>query len=100
MNTASVRACPWRIDKIMRRLASGTTLDSASAIGTNRNPLLMQIRQHAVLAGVPAIRHAFDGCYSNVGNRIVSSPDRFWSRIGSGRGTRDEPCRSVALRTD
>jgi hypothetical protein len=34
-------SCPWRIDKIMRRLESGTTLDSASAICMNRNLLGM-----------------------------------------------------------
>ena len=62
--------------------------------------LQIQIRQHAVLAGARPIRRAFDGDYSNVGNQIVSSPDRLWSRIVSGRGTRAEPCRSVALRMD
>jgi hypothetical protein len=36
-------SCPWRIDKIMRRLEYGTTLDNASARYTNRNPLGMQI---------------------------------------------------------
>jgi hypothetical protein len=35
--------CPWRIDKIMRPLESGTTLDNASATYTNRNPLGTQI---------------------------------------------------------
>jgi hypothetical protein len=28
---AWLRECPWRIDKIMPRLESGTTLDSAAA---------------------------------------------------------------------
>src|SRR5262252_1270160 len=92
--------CPWRIDKIMRRLESGTTLDSAFATGTNRNLLVMQVPQHPVLAGVLPIRHGFDGHYSNVGNRIVSPPDRPWSRTGSGRGTRAELSRLVALRRD
>src|SRR5215469_16364318 len=64
----------------MRRLESGTTLDNAFATCTNRNLLVMQVPQHAVLAGVLPIRHGFDGHYSNVGNRIVSSPDRPWSR--------------------
>ncbi len=32
---------PWRIDKIMRRLESGITLDSASATRMNRNLLGM-----------------------------------------------------------
>jgi hypothetical protein len=36
----------------MRRLESGTTLDNAFATGTNRNLLVMQVPQHAVLAGV------------------------------------------------
>jgi hypothetical protein len=31
----SLESCPWRIDKIMRLLESGTTLDNASATGTN-----------------------------------------------------------------
>jgi hypothetical protein len=34
-------ACPWRIDKIMRRLESGTTLDSTSATCMNGNLLGM-----------------------------------------------------------
>ena len=29
-------SCPWRIDRITRRLEPGTTLDSASATSTNR----------------------------------------------------------------
>ena len=95
-----VGRCSWRIHKIMRRLESGTTLDSASATGTNRDLLVTQIRQQSVLAGVLPARHAFDGHYSNVENRVASSPDRPWSRIGSGRGTRAESCRSVALRRD
>ena len=33
--------CPWRIDKIMRRLESGITLDSAAATRMNRNLLGM-----------------------------------------------------------
>ena len=36
-----VSTCPWRIDKIMRRLESGTTLDSASATRMNGNLLGM-----------------------------------------------------------
>jgi DNA-binding winged helix-turn-helix (wHTH) protein len=36
-----VGTCPWRIDKIMRRLESGTTLDSASATCMKRNLLGM-----------------------------------------------------------
>jgi hypothetical protein len=61
-------ACPWRIDKIMRRLESGITLDSASATRMNGNLLGMEIHRHAALAGRLPTRHAFDGDYSNVGN--------------------------------
>jgi hypothetical protein len=32
--------CPWRIDRITRRLESGTTLDSASATRMNRDLLV------------------------------------------------------------
>jgi hypothetical protein len=64
------------IDKIMRPLESGTTLESASATGTNRGPLVIQIRQQSVLAGVLPAPHSFDGHYSNVENRVASSPDR------------------------
>jgi hypothetical protein len=92
--------CSWRIDRITRRLESGTTLDSASATGTNRALLVSQIRQQSALASVLPARHAFDGHYSNVENRAASSRDRRSSRIGSGRGTRAEPSRSVALRRD
>src|SRR5687767_9875122 len=92
--------CSWRIDKIMRRLESGTSRDSASATGTNRDVLVGQTRQESGLAGVLPAPHAFDGHYSNVENRAASSPDRLWSRIRCGRGTRAEPCRSVALQTD
>src|SRR5260221_6857988 len=91
---------PWRIDKVMRRWESGITLDSALATGRKRSLLVMQIRQEPVPADVLPIRREFDGRYSTAGNQIVSSPDRPWSRIGSGRGTRAAPCRSVALQTD
>jgi hypothetical protein len=42
-SVATLRWCPSRIDKIMRRLESGTTLDNDSATYTDRNPLGMQI---------------------------------------------------------
>src|SRR4051794_27567343 len=37
----ATKTCPWRIDKITRRLESGTTLDSAFATRMNRNLLGM-----------------------------------------------------------
>jgi carboxylesterase type B len=78
-----------------------TSLDSASATGTNSRDLLVtQIRQQPALAGVLPAQHAFDGHYSNVENRAVSSRDRPQSRIGSGPGTRAEAFRSAALRRD
>src|SRR5450432_1674718 len=92
--------CSWRIDRITRRMEFGITLDSASASGTNRALLVSQIRQQSALASVLPAPHAFDGHYSNVENRAASSRDRPSSRIGSGRGTRAEPSRSVALRRD
>jgi hypothetical protein len=84
----------WRINRIKRLSEFGTSLDSASATGTNRDPLVIQFLPQAVPAGT----HAFDGRYSNVENRLASPPDGLWSRIGCGRDTRDESCRSVALR--
>ena len=72
----------------MPPLESGTTLDSASATDTNRDLLVIPIRQETVLAGVLSAQHAFDGRYSNVENRIASSLDRLWSRIKCGLGTR------------
>src|SRR5258705_10567848 len=66
----------------MPRLESGTTLESASATGTNQE-LSMLVRQQPILAGLRPVRHAFDGRYSNVETRIASSPDRLWSRIES-----------------
>ena len=56
----------------MRRLESGTTLGSASAIGTRRNQLVRQIRQRPVLAGALPTRHAFDGSYSTVGAVVIA----------------------------
>ena len=96
---ASPRAqtCPWRIDKLMRRSESGTTLDSASATYMNRNLWVMRNLQHAAPAGVHPIRHALDGRYSNVGKRLTSSPDPPLSRTAFDRGTRAELCRSGAL---
>ena len=84
---------------VMPRLESGTTLDSDPAIGTNQD-LSMLVRQQPILARVRPARHAFDGRYSNVENRVASSPDRLWSRIECGRGTRAEPCQLVALQMD
>src|ERR1017187_9514109 len=70
-----VGACSWRIDKLRRRWPSGTALDSDSARCTNRRVLATAIRPYSVQAGVLPIRHAFDDDYSNVGNRLVFSPD-------------------------
>ena len=45
---------------IMRRWASGTTLDNASASGRNPKLGVAQIRQHPVLVDVPSSLHARD----------------------------------------
>ena len=63
---------------IMPQLESGTTLDSASATGTNQD-LSTLVRQQPILARVRPVRHVFDGRYSNVENRIASFPDRMWA---------------------
>src|SRR2546425_6638021 len=49
-------ACPWRIPRIMRRSASGTTRDSASATGTTRSLSVMPVRQSLALAVGPSPR--------------------------------------------
>src|SRR5215469_17164947 len=90
--------CAWRINRIKRLSEFGTSLDSASATGTNRDQLVIQLLPQAVPAGAPPAPHAFDGRYSNVENRLASPPDRLWSRTRCGRDTRGESCRSVALR--
>ena len=79
---------------------SGTALDSDSARCTNRRVLATAIRPTSVLAGVLPIRHAFDDDYSNVGNRLVFSPDRPSSRIGCDQGTRAEPFQSTVRQRD
>src|SRR5215471_19099903 len=93
----SVRT-PQRADRRRRLSEFGTSLDSASATGTNRDQLVIQLLPQAVPAGALPAPHAFDGRYSNVENRLASPPDRLWSRIRCGRDTRGESCRSVALR--
>ena len=55
---------------------------------TNRDLLVIQIRQDTVLAGVLPGPHVSDGHCSDVENRVTSPPDRLWSRITRGRGTR------------
>src|SRR4051812_31082187 len=90
--------CGWRIDNITTRLAFGTTLDSASATGTNQALLVAQIPQQSALGDVPPVRRVCDGHYRKFENSKVSSRDRRSSRIGPGRGTRAESFRSVALR--
>ena len=90
--------CAWRINRIKRLSEFGTSLDSASATGTNRDQVVMPFLPQAVPAGALPAPHAFDGRYSNVENRLASPPDRLWSRIRCGRDTRGESCRSVALR--
>src|SRR5215472_5849681 len=77
--------CAWRINRIKRLSEFGTSLDSASATGTNRAQLLIQLLPQAVPAGALPAPHAFDGRYSNVENRLASSPDRLWSRIRCDR---------------
>src|SRR5436190_7120478 len=93
-------AVSWRIARITPRLVFDTTLDSGSAIGTNRDLSVIQIVQRSVLAGVPAVQHAFDGDYRKSENQVASSRDQAWSRIGFARGTRAGRFRSVALRKD
>jgi hypothetical protein len=44
---------------------SGTSLDSGSATGTNRDLLVTPIRQQPALAGVLPAQHAFDGHYTS-----------------------------------
>src|SRR5580704_5626025 len=85
----------WRIDKLTQRWPFGTALDSDSARCTNRRVLATPVHPYSVLAGVLPIRHAFDDDYSNVGNRLVFSPDRPSSRIGCDPGTRAEPFQST-----
>jgi len=58
-----------------------------------------RILKGSVPAGSRPAQHGFDAHYSNVGNRVVASPDLPLSRIASGRDTRVERCRSVVLRT-
>src|SRR5215813_7872359 len=81
--------CAWRINRIKRLSEFGTSLDSASATGTNRDQLVIQLLPQAVPAGALPAPHAFDGRYSNVEKRLASPPDRLWSRIRCGRDTRD-----------
>src|SRR5215471_7879853 len=90
--------CAWRINRIKRLSEFGTSLGSASATGTNRDQLVIQLLPQTVPAGAPPAPHAFDGRYSNVEKRLASPPDRLWSRTRCGRDTRGESCRSVALR--
>jgi hypothetical protein len=54
----------------------GTNLDSASATGTNRDQLVLQLLPQAVPAAALPAPHVFDGRYSNVENRLASPPDR------------------------
>src|SRR4029453_16822177 len=98
MTQFAIVTCSWRIDRITPRLAFDTTLDSASAIGTNRDLSVIQTLQPSALAGVLPVQHGFGGDYRNFENRTASSPDQPWSRTGSGRGTRAEPFGSAALR--
>ena len=63
--------CAWRIRKITWQLASGTTLDSASAIGRNLCGLKIPIRQYLALAEVCSSWRAFDGTGS--GYRVSES---------------------------
>src|SRR4029450_9720990 len=83
---------------VATRALSHSAAPSASATGTNRDQLVILFLPQAVPAGALLAPHAFDGRYSNVENRLASPPDRLWSRIKCGRDTRDESCRSVALR--
>src|SRR5215472_3718059 len=94
--TASSR----RINRIKRLSEFGTSLDSASATGTNRDQLVLQLLPQAVPAGVLPARYGCDGRYSSAGSRLVSPPDQRSSRIGCGRDIRAEASQSAAPRTD
>src|SRR6185369_8470967 len=53
--------CAWRINRIKLLSEFGTSLDSASATGTNRDQLVMPFLPQAVPAGALPAPHAFDG---------------------------------------
>ncbi len=60
----------------MRPSASGTTLDSASATGSNHDVLVIQVHRQAILVDFLTARRAFDiGC-SRSENQCASFPDR------------------------
>src|SRR6516162_4888735 len=86
--------------KVMQQSESGTTLDSAFAIGTNQNLWVIQVRQHPVPAGVLPAWHVRDSHYKNIGNRAALPPSQRPSRITSGPGTPVVGSRSVARQTD
>ena len=52
--------CAWRINRIRRLSEFGTSLDSASATGTNRDQLVTQLLPQAVPAGALPAPHAPD----------------------------------------
>jgi len=64
-----LEACAWRINRIRRLSEFGTSLDSASATGTNRDQQVIQLLPQAVPARTLPARHAFDARYSTVESR-------------------------------
>ena len=79
LSPAGSQAVGGEFIKVMQQSESGTTLDSASAIGTNQNLWVIQVRQHPVPAGVLPARHVCDSHYKNIGNRAAlhNRPNQF-----------------------
>ena len=65
---SKIETCAWRINGIKRLSEFGTSLGSASAIGTNRDQFVIPFLPQAVPARALPAQHAFDGRYSNVEN--------------------------------
>ena len=66
----------------MPRLESGTTLDSASATGTNRN--LSVFQAHQALANFLATRREFGGPYSSAAIIVMLEVDEFRFQVDGG----------------
>ena len=78
--------CAWRINRIKRLSEFGTSLDSASASGKNRDQLVIQFLPQAVPTGTLPALHAFDGSYPIKGNITAVPAARHRARVRKETG--------------
>ena len=76
-----MKTCAWRFTRLSELVQAP---GNATATGTNRGQLVIQLLPQAIPAGALPAPHAFDGRYRNVENRFASPPARLWSRIRCG----------------